>query len=728
MYSPKIVKRRIEAALPVLESLFGKHYVPRPHSISTIQRNISDLNEISVCDDAERKVFHFTRALTPDEQKFILNERTLCQCNYSYWSSRYAYIKDITGKKVLYKPNLAQQIFDDVLAEMETEEVELILQFLKARRLGISTEVQLRFCHRLLFYPDTQIVMASDTPKKSDKLSKMLFLAWSSQPHWLRPPMERFSRGYFYEFTNGNRIDIEHGSQESDIGRGDNPNMAHVTEAAKIQNPESLIDAGLLKAIIPNPYVFVVFEGTAEGDEGWWHDKYWFNKHNYGAVGSGARMRPTFLPWVTGVEIYPTQTWLRTNQWNLVKESWEPKPTTLKEKEATERYVRSHPHIARRMGENWTMSREQMFYYEASIKEYRQNNTLHIWSQEMASDDVSAWQSRELSVFDAELRLAYRQACQPPLKVYGIRGGGIPQKFWPQKKDFKMVQPRPCQPLEPVIHKVTADWNPNRPPFEFEFIELKFKGFSETDPFGKLFVWEEPQDAQVYAFGGDVADGLGTYYSDNSALEFFRKGSRYTLDAQVAEFVSPDMSGADMWLIGLAVGTYYSVYINGRLRQPRCVPEINREGGKTFLREMKRNGWKNFHQNIRPSATRRGAPAITEGWYTDEFNREDLIQKGIQAAREEFIEINSPWLVSEMDALIKHPNGKIGAAKGKHDDRLFALWLPFVSVYYDGQRSTGKNPFIERREVRLDPQVEYPVYTNAQSGENAPAMWSENAT
>jgi len=704
----------------MLEQMFGKHFVPTPHAISTIERNVADLDEISECDDAEKKVYHFTRELTPDETKFILNERTLASCNYMYWATRFGWLKDWTGKIARYKPNVAQQIVDDVLAEMEEEGVELILQFLKARRLGVSTEFQLRLCHRLLFIPDTQIIMASDNPEDSDKLSKMLFLAWERQSHWLRSPLTRFKRGLFYEFKNGNRIDLEHGTQVSDYGRGENPNAFHVTEAAKIQNPESLIDSGLMRAVIPSPYVFGCFEGTAEGDEGWWYDKYWFNKHNYGKPGSGARMRPTFLPWVVGVEIYPTDTWLRTNHWNLVSESWQPTKDTLDQARNTENYIRASPHISHRLGRNWKMTREQMFYYESSVKEYRENNTLHVWSSEMASDDLSAWASREQSVFDPELRLKYRQACADPVAVYGIRKGGIPEKFWPSRKEMKLGEDG-----KPIIKTIVADWNHNLPPLEFEFVELKFNGYSETDPFGKLFIWEEPDDGQTYGFGADVSDGLGAKRSDNSTLEMFRKGSRWKLDAQCAEFASPDMSGADLWLIGLALGTYFSVYVNSKRKQPRCVPEMNREGGQTFHREMKRRGWKNFHEDVKASSTRRGAPTITEGWRMNPVNREDLVQKGVQSIREEYIEINSPWLVSEMDSLIKWPDGKIAAAKGRHDDRLICLWLPFASLYYDDVRSTGRNPFMER-ELKVQPEQKYLVFKNAQLFEDAPKMMTRD--
>ncbi len=168
----------------------------------------------------------------------------------------------------------------------------------------------------------------------------------------------------------------------------------------------------------------------------------------------------------------------------------------------------------------------------------------------------------------------------------------------------------------------------------------------------------------------------------------------------------------------MAAATYYSVFASGKLRQPRCVPEINREGGLTFLREMQRHGWKSesFHVQIKmKAATRRGQPSISYGWYSDSVNRPDLVQRGVQAIKEEYIELNSPWLVNEMDSLIYDPGTrKIGAAKGKHDDRLFGLWLAFVSIYDDEIRATGKSPFQERQRI-VSQEDRYPVYKSQQA-------------
>jgi hypothetical protein len=352
------------------------------------------------------------------------------------------------------------------------------------------------------------------------------------------------------------------------------------------------------------------------------------------------------------------------------------------------------------------MPKEQMYFYEASIKEYKRNGTLHVWQREMAADDVSAFVSGEVSVFDPELRMAYRQSCASPVKVYGIRGGGIPERFWPTKRDMKLDNRG-----QPIILKIEVDWATSLPALEFEFVELKFHGYSETNPFGKLFVWEEPQNGEIYAFGADSSDGLGERRSDNSVLQFFRKGSRWKLDSQVAEFASPDISGADLWLYGMAVGTYFSVYTNGKIRQPRCVPEINREGGRTFLSEMQKHGWKSesFHVQIKmKAATRRGQPSISYGWYSDSANRSVMVERGVQAIREEYIELNSPWLISELDTLICE-NGKIQAAKGKHEDRLIALWLAFVSIYDDEARATGKSPFQERQRT-ISQADRYPIH------------------
>lgn len=62
----------------------------------------------------------FTRDLTAEEDRWITNERMLCKINHLYALRRYCHIRNRDDDRIiLFKPNLAQRIIIDILAEME---------------------------------------------------------------------------------------------------------------------------------------------------------------------------------------------------------------------------------------------------------------------------------------------------------------------------------------------------------------------------------------------------------------------------------------------------------------------------------------------------------------------------------------------------------------------------------------------------------------------------------
>lgn len=697
MYSPEVIAANVQRANDWFKRRY--HTDLRYHSIEQVEYAVA-------------QIARYGESISPDIATFIANERTLCRLDFHYWSSRYAWIKTWDNRVIRFKPNIAQQIFLSLLAQMELEGKELMFQFLKARRLGVSTISQLCVEHRIQFRHHLQAIIGSDNPEDSDKLSKMLFLSLEKQPKWLRPecgyfsPSEsgRYKTGLFYEFDNGNRIDLEHGTQESDIGRGENPTVGHLSELAKMINAISLIDAGLMRAIIPSPAVFWVFEGTADGDDNWWARKYRYNKANYGRVGGSARMRPTFLPWFIGSDIYPTEMWLRTNEWERVRGSWVPKEATIKHATKARDYVAVNPLLRQHLGSDWAMPLEQMYFYECSIREYKESGILHKWLQEMAGDDEEAFQSTAFSIYDAELRMDIRNSITNPLAVYAVTGKDVPTRFTPSNRD-----------LQGPALTVTARHARNLPPFHFHLQRLQFHGYSETDPHNKFFVWEEPEDGCEYLLAVDTSDGLGAERSDNSVIQVLRKGDRYRNDAQVAEFASPDISGTDLWPWVLAIGTYYSVRLKGRAQQPQLVVETNREGGRELIKHMENRGWGNFYYHLRGKTPHLGIHVTRMNRQGDD----SIIQNFTQAVNNSYLTINSYWLVGELDSFVKHANGKVSAADGRHDDRLFALAEAHYAAYSWDVRSSEPAPYIER--VRpLTPAEQYPVYSNSLTSSDVP--------
>lgn len=709
MYSPRINALRIQAAQTKFQERFPKHELTY-HSVPEVEEWNAHLKKLKGKDG------RFKRNLTSEEARWIANEVTLAKLDHLYALTHYCFISDLDDRIRLFTPNLAQRIILDILADMEDRGVEIVLQFLKARRLGVSTVFELLIALRLMFERNIGAVIAAATPSTSSKMSRMALLAIERFPAWMRPlctylgdGIGNYKQGVFFEFHFGtdiesarNRLDLEHGTQSADIGRSYGPRAVHLSELAKFDNPGESIDAGLMKAMIPSSRNLCCLEGTSEGPVGWWPEKYEYNKKNWPGV---ARMRPTFLPWFVGIEIYPREVDLLAKGWYQVRDTWQPDPKTIEHAKAAQEQVKSDPLLTKHLGENWEMSREQMFFFESDIAEYRKTGKLHLWRREMAPDDRSCWASGEKSVFDPDLTMKYREtalAIHP--EVFGLRC----------KQGKKDEVPKRYQPIG-IDHKrkhlnFIADWTHKIAPFEFELYPLRFGGWNGFDETGKILIYEWPRHGETYSMSADPSDGKG---EDSSVIKVMRKGGRGRCDAEVASFSSSGLSGTELWPWTLALGTLYSVRRDGKIKQPLFIPETNRDGGNQLLREMYYRGWKSeaVYCEYRSKSTARGRAARVEGFHTSPANRPDLVQRGIQALANEMIEVNSPSVVDEMDVFIRHANGDIKAAKNRHDDHLLALFLCFHALYSSEVRSTGADPFIERTRAVPEEQL-YPLATN----------------
>lgn len=185
--------------------------------------------------------------LNPDEVGFIANEQLLCTLDFLYWAERYAWIISQFGEKMLYKPNIAQSIYLDILGEMEDKGIALMIQALKARQLGITTLSELIIAHRVQFHPVDAVVASSD-PEKSAKMARIMEYIWENMPWYLLPARKpwknaraskevRYRAGELIVFPQINSaISIQWGNQTTGICRGATPKVAHLC-----LSPETLV-------------------------------------------------------------------------------------------------------------------------------------------------------------------------------------------------------------------------------------------------------------------------------------------------------------------------------------------------------------------------------------------------------------------------------------------------------------------------------------------------------
>lgn len=681
---------------PLFDSKFELQY----HSIAQVaQANGALANAYKVVDGStEKKKVELVRDFTAAEARWIQNERAICASDFYYWATRYGFIIHWDKTRVRFAPNRAQEVMLSLLSELEGMGVALLIQALKARQLGITTITELIILWQTIFHPFTSSLVASSDPTRSSKMAYIMELCFENQPFWLVPNLTGYSKGNFIEFKGiSSFISIQHGTQMTGLARGSTPNKFHLSEVAEYDNPEQLIDAALLFAIHDTPEVFGVLESTAMGRHNYWHNKWLTNIKDWPTRRS--RMCPMFLPWYIGRDIYPTETWLHAHP---VPIDWEPEELTHAHAVRATEYVQSGRNelVTRQLGSGWSMPREQMWYWEVERAAFKQSNRLNDFYAELCADDKEAFQSANSSIFDTELITAFQEHCKMPKAVYGLLApkSEFPARFQPNERD---IDPR-FPPID-----IVAEWSPTQPKHEYRLVPLLYRGqYGQFDPDNKIQIWEYPEAGEYYGIGTDA--GLGRD-KDSLVLSGIRKGSLQRNDAQVFEYACNSISAMEAWPLNLALGTLYSVFTGGKIRQCKQVIECQ-ANGEIIQHELHKRGWTHFHRWMRfdkKSISEEMATRI--GWYTVAWSRNMMLDMLLDALNNGWLDINSGWFVDEMSELeYDFEKRKLAAAAGMHDDRIMALGIVLFSMHYADTR--GKDGW-SGRELRqgLAP-VRWPTY------------------
>lgn len=660
------------------------------HSHAACQRARTYFEELAVVERNDAglvKHVRLRRPLRKDEKKWIQNERALCALDFRYWDSRYAYIRGYDGQLIVAQPNIGQRILIDLWAEMEEEYRAIAVQVNKARQLGLSTITEKAVAHRVQFVPSTAAIVGSADEDKSYLMSQMMERCWANQPWFLLPFVTDYNKGDYIGFKGtGSSVSIQHGSQRGGIGRGYTPNVAHLSELCEYQRPQDLVDAALLKAMHESPWMFLVLESTAMGRHNWWHETWLYNKENW--EDRTARLRPVFLPWYVGSDIYPTPGWIRAHP---IRSGWEPDQLTVSHANRARNYVRSSDILRRYMGDDWEMPLEQMWWWEVNRKEYARKGELAQFYSECPADDEECFQSTAVSVFDLDLIADYRERTSKlPLGVFGLEGPDVMPHLLPAKRDIDLDMP-------PIDIRG-----------RYRLVPLKWRRrISPNSELGKIFIWELPENNEEYGFGVDMSDGVGL---DRTVVEIMRKGTIDRNDAQVLEFASPYINSHELPPFCHALGLLYSTWKGDRLQQPKMVIECNGNGETTQL-ELRKMGWSNFHQWLRYDSKKLNSSRASKlGWYTTGWSRPLVVDWLTFYIRAERMEINSPWFVSEMSDFERDEDAQVAkAAKGGHDDRLMALGIVLVSLHALELRGTQKSLVYERLRKTRE-KDDYPIY------------------
>lgn len=684
MYSASVIKTNVKK----YELRSGRKLTRRP--VATCRAMVAKLDALIDPTTGELDKRKRPGGLLPIEKEFIRNEIVLCRLDFLYWCLRYVFVLDkYTRQPILFTPNKAQRIMISIWAMLEERGLAIAFLSVKARQLGVSTLSEIAIAHRIQFKPNINATIASSDPKKSEKMSRMMETCWNNQPWWLVPEMTSRRVGAFFEFGKHNSgVSIQHGTQFSGISRGETVNTVHASELVDYDNPEELIDASLINAAHESQDLFLALESTAKGRGNWLHKTWRESKEQWPKV----LLYPVFLPWFVADDMYPAPTFLKRNP---IPDDWVPAEHTTKCAEKAEFYVKHNPPIRKFLGDDWTMPREQMWWWECGYEAARRKNQLNVFLSETPGDDYDAFQSTNMSAFDADLiaKVRNRALTRTPF-VFGFISESVPMRLYPDKRNI----------LDGPPLSVRCQWNRAVPALNFDLVPLRFESYQE-DPTNRLYVWEFPKAGEQYIVGVDTSDGIG---KDRSVIQVIKLRDPFdpnSLDEQVAEFASAWVSSRDLWPLVMCVATYYSTPdAKGKIEQIRAVIECN-GSGHLVQWELQKLGWWNFHP-WKQYDNKKNVHYNKIGWVTNIRTRGMAVDTIVAALRDEWFIVNSPWFVYEMETFERDDSRQsLRASYDEHDDRVMPASFALTSAYIDEISSGGRAFFTSRKRPNDVPVV-----------------------
>ena len=677
MYAKNVILRNLD------EFAAREGWMPVYHSIEQVNEFKAYIDTLVKLDTNSRSSYvELVKPVTQKRQqeirRWIENEQVLCGVDSNYFESRYAYVCNEGGQIFKFKNRKSQEIFDAVVADFDAQQVAIRLLVLKARQVGITTKTALKFLHRMLFIPHTQAVMASVQSDKSQLIGRILDIAYNHCPWWLVP--SRTAKG---GYDNGSVLSIQSGMQATGIAQGWTPTCIHVSEIADIPKPKKVIEEGLLRATHSTRNMFMVFEGTGGGNTGWLAETWRSAKEDFP---KGLHdLCPVFIPWAMATDLYPEADWIR--QFPIPERFYEKRSeATRKHVTSAELYVRSTPHLARIVGQNWRMPLEQQWFWEFNYLKACKNHAQKIWLAQMPADDFEALTGVHDTVFDVETIKEIEEYVydvdtkgkerKKPVQAYAITGDSIDDGFDPDESqiDYDKEHIR----LHWVSHRGQA--------FDWVLVPLKeFDEEIEANTFDKLLVYEEPRAGCTYSCGIDTADGLGKEDEDRTCVSMTRNRFGDEFDYQVAELVSNRINSAQIVGFAAAMAAWYGEKSHDPRGVKFCVEQIGRPGD-TCQHQLKLMGFHNHHKPRRYDSKKiKDDSGRKEGWFSNVWSVPILMTRFTEAVNGGWYRPASRWLIEELKTLERHAAAgrisKMEHRSGQHDDRVRAAAQSFFTAH-----------------------------------------------
>lgn len=204
---------------------------------------------------------------------------------------------------------------------------------------------------------------------------------------------------------------------------------------------------------------------------------------------------------------------------------------------------------------------------------------------------------------------------------------------------------------------------------------------------GQMKIWKEPDAYGTYVIGADVSEGIEG--GDYSSLDVINLETT----EQVAHWrghIDPDEFGTLLsW-----VGHYYRDALIG--------VEVNNHGLTTVVQLAKLGYWNQFNRITFDSKSGKRRDSL--GWKTTATTKPLIIDGLRKAVREGDLIINEEETINEMMTFVKQQDGTMGAAAGRHDDRVISLAIA-VEMAKHAYKKTGRKAVPKPKKVLISDLV-----------------------
>jgi len=429
--------------------------------------------------------------LSGSELAWIGEEVAKC-LDVRYFLENYYCIRTEDGFIRTFYPFMQQQelVYDVIIEEMEGGGQCLII-ILKPRQTGISTLISAWTFHRTVFLPHSYTMSMAHDKEASTNIYKMMMRALQYMPWWMRPTIAFNREGEYIEFNNpsektsitnpglGSAIQVANAQRMTGVAIGRTIRSLHASECAKWPENSGIFTSDIEPTMNAKDE-FGIMESTAFGRNGL------FYNHWRGSENGETGWRPLFIP------VYKCPKYSRPIKGEFTLTDEEEKFTAKILKEEKFQITK----------EFWNWRRRRIRGAVAS--------TGAPWEHYEAYPitPAEAFQSSGVCAFDRSslMEQQMKYVCKP---------------IW--AGEISLVHAQTGQINIDAIHKVGDD----------EQLELR-KNAQVLVTKDRLWVWEWPEENEIYYISGDTA--LGVIDGDYSVAEVWRAGVGRDPDVQVAEW------------------------------------------------------------------------------------------------------------------------------------------------------------------------------------------------